>query len=91
MSGSLRGNWKGYQERDGKLYPMTCTNTAYIPDLGVNIFGVTHALTKGFYVTSEKESQVLKKNTTILKFEERLDHRNGNGCILRLKSAFSGR
>ena len=24
------------------------------------------------------------KNTTILKFEERLDHGNGNGCLLAL-------
>ena len=33
-------------------------------------------------MTSEKESLVLKKNATILKFEERLDHGNGNGYLL---------
>ena len=30
---------------------------------------------------SDKESLVLKKNTTILKFEDRLDHVNGGGYI----------
>ena len=66
MMGLLRGYWKGYQKRDGKFYQVTCTNTAYIPDLSVNIFSVTRALTKGFNVKSDKESLVLKKNTTIL-------------------------
>ena len=59
-----------------------CTDTAYIPDISVNIFSVTRALTKIFNVMSEKESLVLKKNATILKFEERLDHGNGGGYIL---------
>ena len=40
------------------------------------------ALTKGFNTTSEKESFVLKKNATIVKFEERLDHMNGDGYLL---------
>ena len=38
VTGSLQGNCKGYQKRDGKLYPLVCTDTAYIPDLSVNIF-----------------------------------------------------
>ena len=82
MTGLLQGYWKVYQKRDGKFYQLSCTNTAYIPDLSVNIFSVMCALTKGFNVKSDKESLVLKKNTTILKFEERLDHGNGGGYIL---------
>ena len=31
---------------------MTCTDTAYVPDLSVNIFSVARELTKGFYVKS---------------------------------------
>ena len=82
MMGLLWGYWKGYQKRDGKFYQVTCTNTAYIPDLSVNIFSVTRALNKGFNVKSDKESLVLNKNTTILKFEDRLDHVNGGGYLL---------
>ena len=33
-------------------------------------------------MTSKKESLVLHKSTTILNFEDRLDHENGNGYIL---------
>ena len=39
------------------------------------------ALPKGFNVMSEKKSITLKKNTTILKFDERLDHENGDGYL----------
>ena len=52
MTGLLRGEWKGYQERYGRFYPVTCTDTVYIPDLSVNIFSVTCALTKGFKAIS---------------------------------------
>ena len=61
---------------------MACTGTSYIPDLGVSIFSVTRALTKGFNVTSEKEILVLKKNATTLKLEERLDYGNSEGYLL---------
>ena len=27
MTGSLRGNWKGYQKKYGKFYPVMCTDT----------------------------------------------------------------
>ena len=50
----LRGDCKGYHKIDGKFYPLTCTDTAYIPDLSVNVFSVTRVLTKGFNVMSEK-------------------------------------
>ena len=82
MVGLLIGDWKGYHKRDGKFYPVECTYTAYIPDLGVNIFSLTRALTKGFNVTSEKEILVLKKNATTLKLEERLDYGNSEGYLL---------
>ena len=52
MTGLLQGNWKRYQKSDGKFYPVTCTDTAYIPNLSVNIFSVTCTFTKGFNMTS---------------------------------------
>ena len=82
MIGSLHGNWKGCQKRDGKLYQVTCTGTANILYLSVNISSITCMLTKVFNVTSDKESLVLKKNVTTLKFEECLDHENGGGYLL---------
>ena len=42
------------------------------------------ALTKGFNLTSENESLVLKKNANILKFKKRLDHGNGGGYLLAI-------
>ena len=54
MRGSLQSDWKGYQKRDGKFYPVTCTDTAYILDLSVNIFSVTRVLTNELNVKSEK-------------------------------------
>ena len=59
-----------------------CIDTAYILDLSVNIFSLTHALTKVFNVTPQKEIIVLKKNAAILKFEERLDHENFGSYLL---------
>ena len=61
MTGLLWGDWKGYHKRYSKFCPVTCTDTAYIPGLGVNILSVTHALTKVFNVISEKWILVLKK------------------------------
>ena len=52
IMGSLQGYWKEYQEIYCELYPVTCIDTAYIPALSVNIFSVTHTLTKGFNVMS---------------------------------------
>ena len=85
MIGSLHGNWKGCQKRDGKLYQVTCTGTANILYLSVNISSITCMLTKVFNVTSDKESVVLRKNTTILKLKKRLDHGNGGGDILAMR------
>ena len=54
-----------------------CYDIAYIPDLSVNVFIMTRALTKGFNITPEKESLVLNKNGTIMKYEDIVDHGNG--------------
>ena len=51
MMGSLWWEYEGYHKKDGKFYPVTSTDTSYIPDSSVNIFSVTHAFTKGFNVT----------------------------------------
>ena len=82
MMVSLRDGWKGYQKIDGKFYLVTFTDTAYIPYLSVNVFRMNRSLTKGSNMKSEKEILSLKKNATILKFEERLDHGNCDGCLL---------
>ena len=54
MMGSLQVYYKRYQKIYCKFYPVTCTDTAYIPDLSVNLFGVARVLNKGFNVMSEK-------------------------------------
>ena len=55
MAGLLPCAWNGYQKRYGKLYPVTCTDTAYMPDLSINIFSVTGELTKLLNVRLEKK------------------------------------
>ena len=37
---------------------------------------------KGFNMRSEKQNLILKKNTSITKLEEHLDHGNGSGYLL---------
>ena len=54
-------NHKGYQKRDGKIYPVTCNDTAYIPILSVKCFSVTRVFTKRLNMTSEKEVFILLK------------------------------
>ena len=46
---------------------------------------MTRALTEGLTVTSDKETLVLKRKTTILKIQEHLDHGNNGGYILAAK------
>ena len=54
IKGSLWGDWKRYQKMGGKFYPVMFTDTAYMPDLNVNISSVTCVLNILFKVTSEK-------------------------------------
>ena len=79
---SLQEDWKGYQKRDSKFYMVTCTDKSYISYLDVSIFSVAHAFTKASNMASEKDSLILNKNKTILKFEERLDHGNCDSFLL---------
>ena len=84
--GLLQGDWNGYHKINGILYLVTCTETAYIPGLSVNILSMTRGLTKGSNMTSEKESIVIKKNATILKFEVWIHHGNGDGYLLATRN-----
>ena len=65
--GLLQGDWKEYQKKYGRIYPVTCTDKAYIPDLSVNCFRMTFVLDKWYNITPEKYSIVLDKNEIILK------------------------
>ena len=46
---------------------------------------MTYAIIKGLRVVPEKQSIVLKKNATILKLKDRLDHGNYNSYILSVR------
>ena len=61
----LQGDWKVYQKIDVRFYPMTCTVTESIPEVRLNNFCMTHVMCRGFIMTSEGKSIVLKKKTDI--------------------------
>ena len=78
-------NWPGYQIRDGNLHRLTLSNTDIIPGLHANIFSLTQALQKGFQVTSEGNTLILKKNSTNICFGEKMANNSGKGFILTTK------
>ena len=65
LTGTNHGNWHGWQKCDGQLHCVTFKNTAIIPGLHENIFSVARALQKGFQVTSEGETLIIRKNPPI--------------------------
>ena len=67
-----RGNWHGCQKCDRKLHCVTLTNAALIPGLHANIFNVMQALQKGFQVTSEGKTLILKNNSTEIRFYDKM-------------------
>ena len=77
-----KGKNKQLQDHFEETGRDTRKNMADLPNLSVNIFSMTRALTKGFNLTPQKESLILKKNTIIMKLEEHLYHGNGDGYIL---------
>ena len=77
LTGTKRGNWTGYQSRDGKIHCAMLSNMTVITGLHTNIFIIMQALQKGFQVTSEGETLILKKNSTEICFDEKMDNNSG--------------
>ena len=61
------------------------TNMAAILGLHANPFSVTRALKKGLQVTSEVKTLILKKNPTMIRFDDKMTKRSGEGFILTTK------
>ena len=80
-----RGDWHGCQKRNRKLHHLTLTNTAVIPGLHANLFSVTRALQKGFQLTSDGKTLILKKNSTKIRFDEKMANTAGEGFLFTTK------
>ena len=52
LTGTKRGDWHGWQKRNGKLNNLTLTNMSILPGLHRNLFSVTQSLQKGFQLMS---------------------------------------
>ena len=65
ITGAKCGNWHIWHRLDIILQRATLTNMAVIPGPHTNIFSVTRAQKNIFSVTSEGETQILKKIPSI--------------------------
>ena len=81
LTGEKCGNCRGYQRRDGKLHHVKLSNIAVIPVPYVNILSMVLAQKKGFQVTSEGETLILKKNSTYISFDEKMVNKGCEGFI----------
>ena len=72
-----RGDWHGWKKRDLKPHRVTLKNTAVITGLHANTPSVTRSLQKGFQVTSEGETLIIKKNSTEISFDEKMVDKYG--------------
>ena len=66
------GDWQGWQKHSKNIYHVTLINMSAIPFLNENLFSMTLSLQKGFQMTSEGETQILKKNSTKIRFYEKM-------------------
>ena len=64
---------------------MKLTNTVVVPGLHKYLFNVTQALQKGFKLTSEGETLILKKNSTEILFDKKIVNKSGKEFILTTK------
>ena len=64
---------------------MTLSGTAVIPGLNANLFSVAQSLQKGSWVTSERESLIIKKDYTKIHFEKEMVNHSGEGFLLTTK------
>ena len=54
---------------------------AIISGLHTNIFRVTRALQKSYQLTSEGEILIIKKNSTEICFDEKMENKSGRGFL----------
>ena len=80
-----RGDWHRYQRRDGKVHHVTLTNTSGIPGLHVNLFTMARALQESFQLTPEGETLILKKNSTKIRFDEKMANKSKKGFMITTK------
>ena len=82
ITGLKCGDWTGYQRHGVKIYFVMLSNTYVIPGLHKNPFIVIQALQKGFQVTSEVDTLILKKKSTKICFDDKMWNNGGRGFLL---------
>ena len=85
LNGGKHGGCHGYHRRDVELHHVKLSNTAMISGLYKIIFSMTQTLQKGFQVMSEGETLIFKKNSTVIRFYEKMLNKSGKGFLLNTK------
>ena len=85
LTGTKRGEWHGWQKFNGRIYHETLKYMFIITVLHENIFSVTQELQKCFQLTSEGKTLILKKNSTEIRFGEKMANKSGKGFLLTTK------
>ena len=81
LTGTKRGDWNGWQKRDGILHRVKLTNMDIIPGLHANIFSVTQAPQKGFQLISEGDTLTLKEKPSDICFDKKMANKAGEGFL----------
>ena len=71
------GNWRGYWRHDKTLHRLMISNMDVITGLHSNIFIIKWALQRGFQVTSEGDTLILKKRSTSIGFGKKMRNNGG--------------
>ena len=74
-----------WQKRNKKLHHVTLTNMAVIPGLHPNLSSMMRTLQKGFQLTSEGKTQILKKSLTKIRFDKKMANKASVGFLLTTK------
>ena len=64
------GTWQGIvEEKNGKRYPITLTDVAFVPNACANLFSITKSIKNGFKIGNKKQMITLEKGKTKLTFD----------------------
>ena len=85
LTGTKGGDWNRYKRREGKTHNMTLSNTDVITGLKSNLFSMTRSLQNVFQVTSESDILILKKNSTKIRFDNKMANNSVKGFLLTTK------
>ena len=85
ITGTKRGNLHGYHRCDRKLHLVTISNTPVIPLIHANLFRVIQSPQNVVLLKSKGEALILSKNSTQIRFDEKMVNKSCKGFLLTAK------